>query len=80
MIHAFVMYCMVLNPHLCKTQEIVPVEGSVTSLTSCMMGGMMGSAAEFTYQGARWRIKGIYCKSQSDNSREYLTRKWREHE
>ena len=57
-VHAFLRFCMVLNPTMCQELEIAPVDHAIVSQTECMRGIMMGSNGEFTYQGARWQIRG----------------------
>jgi len=45
MIRAFVLYCMVLNPTMCRTLEIVPEDGhKITSQIECLMGGAIFDA------------------------------------
>ena len=61
-VHAFLRFCMVLNPTMCQELEIVPADHAIVSQLECMRGIMMGSNAEFTYQGARWQIRGGLCK------------------
>jgi hypothetical protein len=61
-VHAFLRFCMVLNPTLCQELEIAPADHAIVSQNECMRGIMMGSNAEFTYQGARWQIRGGVCK------------------
>lgn len=73
-VHAFVIYCLSLNPYVCRNYEIMPVGHRITSIGECMRGGMMGSA-EFQFEGARWYIKGVRCTEESDPVQEYLTRK-----
>ena len=62
MIHVFVKYCMVLNSTLCQVHEIAPPDHAVVSQIECIRGVMMGSAAEFTYQGIRWQTRGGTCE------------------
>lgn len=72
MIHSFIVYCMVLNPTMCQTIEIVPADHQTASLMECMKGGMMGSSAEFTYQGARWATKGVQCREVPDEVQAWI--------
>ena len=60
-IHAFVRFCMILNPTMCRELEIAPIDQAIT-LPLCMRGVMMGNQAEFDMDGARWRIFGGVCK------------------
>ena len=59
-VHAFLRFCMVLNPTMC--QEIAPSDHAIVSQSECMRGIMMGSNAEFNYQGAPWQIRGGICR------------------
>jgi hypothetical protein len=61
-VHAFLRFCMVLNPTMCQELEIAPADHAIVSQIECMRGIMMGSNAEFTYQGARWQIRGGVCR------------------
>ena len=61
-IHAFVRFCMILNPTMCQELEIAPAYSRMVTQIECMRGVMMGSQAEFTYQGVRWRIAGGACR------------------
>lgn len=62
-IHAFIRFCMVLNPTLCQELEIAPADHAMASPLECMRGLMMGSNAEFTMNGVQWQIRGGTCKS-----------------
>jgi hypothetical protein len=61
-VHAFLRFCMVLNPTMCQELEIAPADHAIVSPIECMRGLMMGSNAEFNHQGARWQIRGGTCK------------------
>jgi hypothetical protein len=61
-IHAFIRFCMVFNPTMCQELEIAPADHAIASPIECMRGLMMGSNAEFSYQGARWQIRGGSCR------------------
>jgi hypothetical protein len=61
-VHAFVRFCMVLNPTMCQELKIAPADHAIVSQIECMRGVMMGSNAEFSYQGAQWQIRGGICK------------------
>jgi hypothetical protein len=61
-VHAFIRFCMVLNPTMCQELEIAPADHAIVSQIECMRGVMMGSNAEFTYQDARWQIRGGVCR------------------
>lgn len=62
-VHAFVRFCMVLNPTMCQELEIVPIDHAAASISECAKGVMMGSTMEFDYQGARWEIRGGTCRA-----------------
>jgi hypothetical protein len=61
-VHAFIRFCMVLNPTMCQELEIAPVDHAIVSQLECMRGLMMGNNAEFNYEGARWQIRGGTCR------------------
>ena len=61
-IHAFIRFCMLLNPTMCQELEIAPFDHVMVSVMECMRGVSMGNQTEFTYQGARWRIAGGSCR------------------
>jgi hypothetical protein len=61
-VHAFIRFCMVLNPTMCQELEIVPRDHLMASLVECIRGTMMGDQREFTYQDVRWRIAGGSCR------------------
>jgi len=61
-IHAFIRFCMVLNPTMCQELEIAPADHAITSQPECMRGLMMGSNAEFDMEGVRFQIAGGSCK------------------
>ena len=47
MIHLIVTYCLVLNPTQCRSLEMVPDNyRPITSMTDCMMGGVIGISEE----------------------------------
>jgi hypothetical protein len=61
-VHAFIRFCMILNPTMCQELEIAPAMHLMASPVECMRGVMMGDQREFSYQGARWRIAGGSCR------------------
>ena len=61
-VHAFIGFCMVLNPTMCQELEIAPADHAIVSQIECMRGLMMGNNAEFTYQGVQWQIRGGSCR------------------
>ncbi len=62
MISLFVVYCMVLNPTMCRVLELAPVDHEIVSIPECIRGGAMGDIAGFTLDHAQWRVKGWKCK------------------
>lgn len=60
-IHAFIVFCMVHNPTMCKELEIAPVDATLTQ-QMCLRGLMMGDQREFDMDGARWQIRGGKCR------------------
>ena len=71
-VHLMLMYCMTLNPYICRAYELLPSDGhKIASVGECMRGSMMGSA-EFDFDGARWFIKGASCREEHDGVREAI--------
>ena len=57
-----VVYCMVLNPTMCKELEMVPDNyRPITSMMDCLMGGAIGSTS-FVLEHTEWLVKGWRCK------------------
>jgi hypothetical protein len=74
-VHAFIRFCMVLNPTMCQELEIAPADHVTVSVMECMRGVSMGNQLEFKYQGARWRIAGGSCRElQGTDLRSVLLR------
>lgn len=61
MITLMVTYCLVLNPYLCRTLELVPADHEITSIAECIKGGAMGDVARFTLDHTQWQVKGWRC-------------------
>ncbi len=61
MISLFVVYCMIYNPTMCKTLEVVPADHEITSVAECLKGGAMGDVARFTLDHTQWQVKGWKC-------------------
>jgi len=55
-----VVFCLVQNPYMCRTLEMVPVDHATVSIPECIRGGMIGGMT-FTLDHADWRIKGYRC-------------------
>lgn len=66
MITAWITYCLVMNPYICRAFQLEPIDRKIISISDCMRGGMMG-AAEFTFDGARWFVKGVRCREERDD-------------
>lgn len=60
-VHAFIKFCMVLNPTMCTELEIAPIDAALT-LPFCMRGVMMGDQSAFEMNAVQWQIKGGTCK------------------
>jgi hypothetical protein len=67
----FVVYCMALNPYICRSYQIVPADHQLQTISECMIGGMVGSA-EFRFEDADWFIKGAYCRENPDEVQVWL--------
>jgi len=83
MIRAFVVYCMILNPTMCRNLEIVPEDGHpIASQMECLLGGAIFDAQtrigqqtpatqdeglRIKYEGIEWRVKYIMCKQEGDD-------------
>jgi len=72
MIHAFVVYCLVLNPYMCRQWELAPVDHKIVSTADCMKGVMMGGSV-FSYEGLAWFVKGGGCKGNGPSADEVST-------
>jgi hypothetical protein len=61
MIRLTIIYCMVLNPTMCKPLEFVPADfRPITSEMDCLMGGAIGST-QFVIDHVDWFVKGWRC-------------------
>lgn len=61
MIELVVVFCMTLNPTMCRTLPMVPDDGhEVTSQSECMKGGAVGGMT-FTLDHIEWSVKGWRC-------------------
>ena len=63
MITLVVTFCMILNPTLCRTLEIVPRDRAIVSVPECMKGGAIGSMT-FELEHIEWRTRGWRCKEK----------------
>ena len=61
MIVATVVYCMTLNPTMCRELRMVPDDyHAITSISECLKGGVIGSMT-FKLDDIEWRTKGVRC-------------------
>ena len=66
-VHLMVLYCMSLNPYICRAFELTPSDGhKIASIGECMRRGMVGSA-EFEYDHTRWFVKGASCREEHED-------------
>lgn len=57
----FVIFCLVQNPYICRSLEMVPQDGhAIVSVAECTKGGAVGTM-RFTLEHAEWRVKGWRC-------------------
>lgn len=74
MIKLVVVYCLVLNPYICRTLETVPDDGHViASQMECIKGGAIGGM-KFTLDNAEWQTKGWHCQERPN-----IVQAWRQH-
>jgi hypothetical protein len=74
MITLFVIYCMVLNPTMCRTLELVPADHEIVSIPECIRGGAMGDIARFTLDHTQWQVKGWRCTERPTPMQAWLER------
>jgi hypothetical protein len=61
MIELLVIFCMKLNPYMCKTLEMVPDDGhQVASQMECIKGGAVGGMT-FMLEYVEYQVKGWRC-------------------
>jgi hypothetical protein len=60
MVTLVVTFCMTLNPTMCRTIEMVPVDHSIVSVPECIRGGAIGGMA-FELEHIEWHTKGWRC-------------------
>lgn len=64
MITLVVVFCLILNPTMCKSLEIVPDDGrEIASIEECLKGGAIGGMT-FTLENAAWQVKGYRCQEK----------------
>lgn len=65
--HTFVVYCMLLNPTMCRSLEIIKDDYTyATTQMECMKGGAIysGNGLRFDLDGATWVVKGTRCSAE----------------
>ena len=61
MITLFVVFCLVQNPYMCRSLEMVPQDGhAIVSVAECTKGGAIG-VMRFHLEDADWQVKGWRC-------------------
>lgn len=61
MITLVVVFCLTLNPYICRSLELVPEDGhKIASVGECLRGGATGGMT-FTMEHAEWQTKGWRC-------------------
>lgn len=56
-----VVYCLSLNPYICRTLEMVPVDHGIVSIMECIRGGAIGGMT-FELEHAEWKVRGWRCE------------------
>jgi hypothetical protein len=63
MIKAYIVACMIVNPTMCRQFEFEPVGREITSITDCLMGGVIYDTWQFKLENTQWKSKGgIHCE------------------
>jgi hypothetical protein len=62
MVTVLVVYCLTLNPTMCRTLEIAPVDHETVSVAECIKGGANYAATTFRLDYADWTVKGWKCR------------------
>lgn len=60
MIVLLVTFCMDLNPTLCRSLEMVPIDHAMTSVAECIRGGAIGGMS-FELDHIEWHTRGWKC-------------------
>lgn len=75
MITLTVVFCMLLNPTMCRELEMVPIDHAITSPMECIMGGAIGGMQyeqmQFKLEGITWRVRGWRCKQAPSAYKEW---------
>jgi len=69
-----VKFCLVLNPYICQTLEMVPEDHAIVSVAECIRGGAIGSVT-FTMEHMEWRTRGYRCVERPDVMQKWLNRR-----
>jgi hypothetical protein len=77
MITLVVVYCLTVNPYMCRTLEMVPDDGrAIASIAECIKGGAIGGMS-FTLEHAEWHVKGYRCQEKPTEVQAWLRDKSR---
>lgn len=60
MIKLVVVFCLTLNPYMCRTLEMVPEDHAIVSIGECLRGGAVGGMS-FTLEHQEYTVKGWRC-------------------
>jgi hypothetical protein len=74
MIEVVVVYCLTLNPTLCRTLTVAPVDHAATSVPECIKGGAIYEATTFRLEHAEWTVKGWHCHERENVVQTWLDR------
>lgn len=78
MISLTVIFCMTLNPTMCRVLPYGHDDYSpITSLEDCMKGGAM-SGMSFVMENADWFVKGFRCKEEPEQQTAFKS--WLDHQ
>jgi hypothetical protein len=76
-----VVFCMQLNPTMCRTLEMVPVDHAMTSVMECIRGGAIGGVQyeqqQFKLEGVVWRVRRYRCEERPSAVRAWVQGKQR---
>lgn len=70
-----VVYCLTLNPTLCRTLTIAPVDHPTASVPECIKGGANYAATTFLLEHAEWYVKGWHCHERESVVQAWLNRR-----
>lgn len=61
MIDLVVIFCMTINPTMCRTMPMVPDDGhEIASIGECLRGGAIGGMT-FVLEHTEWQVRGWRC-------------------